>query len=199
MRDESISQFLDTLAAKSPAPGGGAAAALLAAIGAALAEMVVRFSQGKKHLQEHEPLYHDLLQLLEVSRQAALAFAEEDARAYEHLNALQRLDPDDARRRAEWNSAVERSMSVPQRVLDLSLDLLNLCEQLIGRSNHWLRSDLAIAAIAADSAAAAAAWNIRANLPRLEREDVRARLRSELENRLSAARDVREKIERLCR
>ena len=48
MRKASIEDFLDRLAARMPAPGGGAVAALHAAQGAALLAMVARYSDGAK-------------------------------------------------------------------------------------------------------------------------------------------------------
>src|ERR1700734_4076324 len=46
MRDETITVFLDQLAARVPAPGGGATAALHAAQAAALLAIVARYSTG---------------------------------------------------------------------------------------------------------------------------------------------------------
>ena len=48
IRDQTIGEFLDQLAERVPAPGGGAAAALLAAQGAALLGMVARYTTGEK-------------------------------------------------------------------------------------------------------------------------------------------------------
>ena len=49
MRDQTITAFLDQLAARVPAPGGGATAALHAAQSAALLAMVARYSDGAKY------------------------------------------------------------------------------------------------------------------------------------------------------
>jgi len=198
MREQSVSDLLAALAAKVPSPGGGTAAALIAAVGAALAEMVVHYSRAKKKLSQHEVMYHDLLQLLAVNRAAALVLAEEDAHAYARLSELQKLDEADPRRTAEWSGAVERAMAVPQRILDLSLDLLNVCEQLIGQSNEMLRSDLAIAAVAAEAAAASAGWNVRANLPLCE-PALRDSMSNSLNSRLHDAARLRKRIEDACR
>ncbi|MGH3176044.1 MAG: cyclodeaminase/cyclohydrolase family protein, partial [Streptosporangiaceae bacterium] len=49
MRDDTIAAFLDQLAARVPAPGGGATAALHAAQAAALLAMVARYSDGPRY------------------------------------------------------------------------------------------------------------------------------------------------------
>src|SRR5271157_164991 len=49
MRDDTIAAFLEQLAARVPAPGGGATAALHAAQAAALLAMVARYSDGPKY------------------------------------------------------------------------------------------------------------------------------------------------------
>jgi len=49
MRDDTIAAFLDQLAARVPAPGGGATSALHAAQAAALLAMVARYSDGPKY------------------------------------------------------------------------------------------------------------------------------------------------------
>jgi methenyltetrahydrofolate cyclohydrolase len=51
---ESIGGWLDALASSAPAPGGGAAAALEAAMAAALLEMVCNLTIGKPAYAEHD-------------------------------------------------------------------------------------------------------------------------------------------------
>ena len=48
INETSIDDFLDRLASKDPTPGGGSAAAIMGAMGAALVSMVCNVSFGKK-------------------------------------------------------------------------------------------------------------------------------------------------------
>lgn len=48
IEDKTIRQFLDELASKSATPGGGSAAAIMGAMGAALVSMVCNLTIGKK-------------------------------------------------------------------------------------------------------------------------------------------------------
>jgi len=160
--------------------------------------MVVRYSTGKKKLAEFEQLHARALESLTAGRDRALALADRDADAYARLNALQKLPEDDAQRRAEWEGAVREAIGVPKSCFDLSLDLLRLCEELAGRSNEWLRSDLAIAAIAGEAAAASAAWNVRINLPLMTDPSERNRLTSGIYAGLLEARRIRDAVEHAC-
>jgi methenyltetrahydrofolate cyclohydrolase len=149
-RELSVSDFLAQTAAKQPTPGGGAVAGLCGALAAALAQMVVSYSLGKKNLAEHQPMLVDAQQRLERARAMLLQLADEDAAAYGLLNELGKLPENDARRVREWPGAVAASVAVPMSVAACATDMLHLMASLTGRSNAYLRSDLAIAAVLAD-------------------------------------------------
>jgi len=161
----SVTGLVSALGARTPAPGGGAVAPIVAALGAAVARMVVNFSVGKKKLLIHDEVHRQALARLLAISDRALALADADARAYAALNELMRLEADDARRLAGWGSAVAAAMAVPRDVIGLCLELLEHVEKLPGATSRMLASDLAIGAILADASVRAAAWNVRANLP----------------------------------
>ena len=79
MRDDTIAAFLDQLAARVPAPGGGATAALHAAQAAALLAMVARYSEGPRYDAE---LINRIITEADGLREDALALAEADAEAF---------------------------------------------------------------------------------------------------------------------
>src|SRR4051812_31791558 len=152
-------QFLASVAAKTPAPGGGAVASAVGALAAALAQMVVSYSVGKKALVEHEPRLKEAAAILERARGLLLELAEEDAAAYGTVNELQKLAADDPRR-AGLGAANSASVQVPLAVMAACVDLLRLFETLGPITNKQLRSDLAIAAILAEAAARASRWDV---------------------------------------
>ena len=49
-----IHDFLNATAAKQPTPGGGSVTALCGALAAAIGEMVLNYSVGKKDLAQHQ-------------------------------------------------------------------------------------------------------------------------------------------------
>lgn len=195
--EQRFGTVLDQLAAKTPAPGGGAAASIAGATAAALAGMVVSYSLEKKSLAEHQTMLKAAAGRLGEMRATFLELAERDAAAYTELNELQKLPEDDPHRLEQEPGAITRAVEIPQRAVDLSIELLDLIESLVGRSNTNLRSDLAGSAALAEASAAAAGWNVRINTPLLpERE--RAPLQGRLATTLDAARQTRDRVERAC-
>lgn len=160
---QSVAEFLAAVAAKQPTPGGGAVAAVTGALGAALAQMVVNYSLGKKNLTEHQPALQSALSRLERARAMLLELAAEDAAAYGLVSTLRAL-PERDPRRSELPGAEAAAIAVPQAMAALSLEVLRLLGGLAGASNRHLRSDLAIAAVLAEAAVRASGWNVWINL-----------------------------------
>jgi formiminotetrahydrofolate cyclodeaminase len=194
-----ISHILDAVAAKTPAPGGGAVASVTAALAAALGQMVVQYSLGKRNLTEHEPVHRQALETLRTAQHRALALADEDAHAYTRLNVVLKLDANDPRRAREMPDAVNAALAPPRQTAELGLRVLGVLQQLAGRSNRMLASDLAIAAILAEATVRAAAWNVHINLPLVGDQRLRDDLACELAGSVEKARTTCGHIEQSCR
>lgn len=196
--DQTFAPLLASLAAKSPAPGGGAAACMIGATACALAGMVVAYSIGKKAHAGDQPMLESAADRLGQMRARFLDLADADAVAYARLNALQKMPADDPVRITEEPAALERAVDAPEQARIAAMDLLGIVESLVGRTNRYLTSDLAIAGIAAEAAAAAAAWNVRVNAPGLP-EARRADLFRGIDEGDSEASAARIRIEDACR
>lgn len=189
--------LLADLAAKTPAPGGGAAACMLGATAAALAGMVIAYSVEKKAHAADRPMLESAAERLASARARFLALAVEDAEAYGAFNALQKLPADDPVRVADEPNALRRAIDAPESARALAMDLLALTESLIGRTNPYLASDLAIAGVSAEAAAVAAGWNVRINAPGMPEPDRTAYLHG-VQSGDEAAASIRARIEAAC-
>lgn len=192
-----LRDFLGQMAAKTPTPGGGAAASAVGALAAALAQMVVAYSIGKKALAAHEPALQAAADSLTRARGLLLALADEDAAAYGAVNELSRLPETDPRRRDELPAAQAAAVDVPMATMAAGLDLLRRFEPLATTTNRFLRSDLAIAAVLAEACCAASHWNVRVNVGALG-ADAQARVSEQATTMEHAARDLRARIEAAC-
>ncbi len=162
--------LLSQVAAKTPAPGGGAVACSTGALAASLAHMVVSYSLGKKSLAAHQDSLQHAAAALTRTRELLLELAEEDARAYSLVNELMKLPESDPYRKQHWGPAIDASIQIPMAAIAACADLLRLCETLAPITNTMLHSDLAIAAILAESAARASRWNVLVNVAALPAE-----------------------------
>lgn len=190
--------FLDQVASKTPAPGGGAVASAVGALSAALAGMVVAYSTGKKNLAAHEPLLQDAAKRLARAREIMMTLADEDAQAYSIVNELGKLPETDARRLAEHGPALLAAAQIPLAVVAASVELLRLFAELGDKTNRYLRSDLGIAAVLAEATARSSAWNVAINAAQLPEAD-RARVTRELGVMLEESKKLCARVEEICR
>ena len=158
-RLESLTHFLEQLAARSPAPGGGASAGVTVALAAAQAEMVVAWTK---------PEQPETIEQLQHVRNQALDLAVRDANAYSRWSELQKERPPGD---PELQSATENILQIPATLAALSLELLRECVRLVPKTNPRLGSDLGIAGQLAAAGVPAAGWNTKANLHLVQPED----------------------------
>ncbi|OUW03419.1 MAG: hypothetical protein CBD11_03365 [Phycisphaera sp. TMED151] len=158
-RLESLTEFLEQLGARSPAPGGGASAGVTVALAAAQAEMVVAWTKP----EQPEAIDH-----LQQVRTQAMDLAVRDAEAYRRWSELQKERPEGD---PELQSATEDILQIPATLATLSLELLRECVRLAPKTNPRLGSDLGIAGQLAAAGVPAAAWNTKANLHLVKSED----------------------------
>lgn len=193
-----LDDFLDRLGSKDPVPGGGAAAGVTGAIGAALTLMVVNYSIGRKSLAQHQEELQSIESDLRDLRAQMMHLADEDASAYAELSALWGLPKDDPKRIEGWNLALDRAIAVPTGIMDAGAKLLDLCARLAPICNKNLLSDLAGASALGEACVRAAGQNVRVNASMLDDTDATERLMQDLAARRANAGKVKEAIEKAC-
>ncbi|MCK2216817.1 cyclodeaminase/cyclohydrolase family protein [Actinomadura sp. ATCC 31491] len=176
MRDSTINDFLAELAGRVPAPGGGATAALHAAQAAALLGMVARYTTGERYAG-HAVTVEAVIAETDELRARGLKLAEEDAAAFTAVTDAYRL-PKGEERSATIARALAGAAEPPARVAEAATRAVELCELLLPIANRNVVSDVAAAAEAARAALTTARVNVEVNLPGIEDERLRAKLRS---------------------
>ncbi|MCA1282323.1 cyclodeaminase/cyclohydrolase family protein [Saccharopolyspora sp. 7B] len=168
MRTDSIDTFLQGLASRDPAPGGGATAALHAAQGAALVAMVARFSDGAKYA-EHAAEIGAVLAEADELRGLALDLVERDATAFGAVGAAYGLPKDTAEAKSARSRAIAAALAetsrVPVQVIAVADRVVGLAERLRPVGNRNVITDIAAAADAARAAASTSRVNAEVNLP----------------------------------
>lgn len=186
--DQRLSDFLDALASAQPAPGGGAAAGISAALAASLTAMVVRLSLGRAKYAEHADLHAEALAASDAARLRFLELADADASAYAAYRAAREMshgtEQETEAREAATRDAARIATKVPLDVLRACQAQVELVDRCAGRTNLNVAGDLEVAALLLDSAARAAAVNVRANLPSIGDEGYASAVKAEVDQRL---------------
>jgi len=192
---EGLRRYVDDLAAKIPAPGGGSAAALLGAVGAALLSMVSNFTLGKERFKEVEGEVSRILERSERLRGRLLQLVDEDVCAYEKVSRAFKL-PKGPERDREVQRALREASAVPLEVLENSLKLLELASELVDKGNPALVTDVGIAALAAYAAMESALFNIEINLKWMRDEKFAEEMRGTCRPLMERGAALREEVVR---
>ena len=172
--EQKVSEFVAATASKEPTPGGGAIAALTAATGAALAEMVANLTFGKKGYEEVQSEMEELQAKAEAIRNRMLELSQADADVFNiFMNALglpKNTDEEKATRSAAIQQAYKDAAMVPFEIGELAYQIFDLADLASRKGNQNLITDSIIAAINARAAVKAAFLNVRINLSGIKDE-----------------------------
>jgi len=149
----SLEEFLATVAERTPAPGGGAAAGTSCALGAALGEMAARFAGAEEAVERAAQL-----------RAEGLRLAEADLTAFAPVLAALRLAPGDPERPARIRAAQSDAAEVPLAIAEAAAEVAALARRLAAEGKPGLRGDALAGADIAAGAALAAARLVEINL-----------------------------------
>jgi formiminotetrahydrofolate cyclodeaminase len=203
LTQSSVEKFLDDLASGAPTPGGGSAAAIMGAMGAALVSMVCNVTIGKKGYEAVEPEMRAVLDESEKVRRRLTAMVAEDVGAFDSLIAAYKLpkagDEDKARRGAAIQAALRRATEAP-------LDCARACAEVIALARRaseggYLNviSDGGVGVLAGFTGLRSAALNVYINAPALKDRAFASQATAELEKLVESSAAESEAVYTLVR
>lgn len=156
--NQHLSEYLERLAAREPVPGGGSAAALSAAMGAALIAMSVRYSTGKGKAKAVETRFEKMIAEADQARVVFSAIISRDAEAYLNVVAARKTGD-----KAALKAANQAAAQVPRELVRNCRALLKRVPFLKKEANRFLVSDVLAAEIFLNAAIGAAQAMVEAN------------------------------------
>jgi formiminotetrahydrofolate cyclodeaminase len=172
--DQAIGSWLRDLGSALPTPGGGAAAGVAAATGAALIAMVGHLTIGKEGFEDLDVRMRSMVETADMEREAFLALADQDAQAFESVMATFKLpketDEEKASRTLEIQQAYEAAAAVPLELAKRSVQLMELAEDATAMGNPHAASDGYSAGALLFAATISAMANVRINAAGLKDE-----------------------------
>lgn len=193
-QSHTIAQFLDGTAAKQPAPGGGSVTALAGALAAAIGEMVLNYSVGKKGLEAHQQELRTAAAELHRARQLMIELMVEDQSAYQALSAARKLPKDSIEWKGQYPAALLASIRTPEAIAATALAILELCDRVCDWVNPYLLSDLSVCAELAMCTVRCGIYNVRVNLAECTDADDRRRIEATMVSLFDRALPVIQRV-----
>jgi formiminotetrahydrofolate cyclodeaminase len=184
-----VREFAAATAAKTPIPGGGSVAGVVGALAAALGEMAVNFTLGKKDFQAHEQANAVLAARLGRARGMFEDLTADDMAAYGFYQESAKAD--DARKQ----TALAAAINVPREMAALALAVLGDLAELSGHCNRWLLSDCAAGAALAEAVVRLCDYNVRVNNPALADRQAAGDLQAASDRDCRRAEQLRRQVE----
>jgi glutamate formiminotransferase / formiminotetrahydrofolate cyclodeaminase len=198
---ESVRDFISEVASAESAPGGGAAAAHAASLGAALGEMIAHLTAGREKYADVEQEVRDALAELTPLRARLEHAARDDAESFKRVMEARRLpqSTEDERvvRASRVEAALKGAATVPLEVAGVAAQVLELLETLAEIGNPNALSDAATGAQLSLAAVASARYNVLVNILDIEDEEFALEHRSRADDLLERAREIAARVEAL--
>ena len=165
---ESCRDFTGLLASSQPAPGGGGAAALAGALGAALGEMVGALTLGKKTYAPVESEIKEAADTLKGLREKLLDTVMEDAEGFLPLAEAYRIPKEEPGRAARLEEATAVACAAPYKMMELGCAALEQVAIMAEKGSVMAVSDAGCAAAMIKAAVDSAALNVYINTKSLK-------------------------------
>ncbi|BBA32984.1 methenyl tetrahydrofolate cyclohydrolase [Methylocaldum marinum] len=174
IKDKTIHHFLDDLASKSATPGGGSAAAIMGAMGAALVSMVCNLTIGKKNYESVEPEMKEILAKSESLRAQLMDMVRSDVEVFNKVMAAYGLpketDEQKSARSQQIQSALQEATDVPIECAKACAEVIRLSRIVAEKGNRNVVSDAGVAVVAGHAALKSAALNVYVNVGSIKDE-----------------------------
>lgn len=163
----SLASFADETASESPAPGGGSIAAYSGALGISLAVMVANLSASKKGWEADWKRFSEYAGKGQMLKDQLLYMVDEDTNAFNGIMQAFQLpkttNEEKALRKDAIRQATRFAMEIPFRVMQLSLESMDLIKTMAADGNPNSVSDAGVGAMCARTAVLGAGLNVRIN------------------------------------
>lgn len=164
LMEMTVQGFLDELASKSPAPGGGSVAALAGSLAAGLVSMVARLTGGEAENEEMKRILGAATELLASLNN----HVDEDTMAFNIVMQAYRMPRQTQAEKEQRSGAIQVALKGAARhpllVAGDCLQVLRLCREVVSAGNPNALSDAGVAALMAYSGVTGAMFNVAINL-----------------------------------
>lgn len=174
--NKTLKKYIEDLAAKMPAPGGGSAACLVSCLGISLLEMTVNFTLGKSAYAKYDKSLKKALITCAILRKIFLDLMDADILAYRRKDA-------------------GNSLKIPLKACELSLKGIEMLPGLVLKTNTALASDLVMSAVLLEAGFTSAYFNAEINLKHMKDRFKAKGIRRDLSAKMNLVKKIRQDLE----
>ncbi|XP_038577952.1 formimidoyltransferase-cyclodeaminase-like isoform X1 [Micropterus salmoides] len=164
----SLQQFVQSVGARTAAPGGGSVSAAIAALGAALGAMVGQMTYGKRQFENLDGVMRRLIPPFHQAMNDLLLMVDADSSAFNSYMAALKMPKNTAeemkRRQAAMQEGLQQAVGVPLALAERISVLWPSLKEMVVHGNMACKSDAQVAAKALETAVFGAYYNITINL-----------------------------------
>ena len=168
MTTKSCREFVTVLASNEPAPGGGGASALVAALGTALGNMVGSLTVGKKKYADVEEEIKALMKECDDLQTQLLDQVPADAEGFVPLAKAYGIPKDDPTRAETLEKATIIACQVPMHIMELCCQAMEQVAVMAEKGSRLAVSDAGCGAALLKAGLDAAALNVYINTRSLQ-------------------------------
>ncbi len=166
--------FIEEVAARSSAPGGGSASAAIAAIGAGLGAMVAKLTYGVRKFESVDVEMRRIIPPLHNAAQSLIPMVDADTNAFNDYMEAMRLpkdtDEQKAIRNEKMQDGLKKAIEVPLKTMRLGDAAWDAMVEVAKFGNIASKSDVEVGARALEMGIWGAYKNVLINMPGIQDE-----------------------------
>ena len=170
--DLDLTQFAQTTASESPAPGGGSISAYIGALGGALATMVANLSSHKRGWDKKWSFFSKIAEEGQYYINELLDLVDKDTEAFnEIINSFRLPEKTKEEKKIKKQAILDSTINaikVPLKIMEQSEKSLDIIKIMATEGNPNSVSDAGVAALCARSAVIGGYLNVKINCKELE-------------------------------
>lgn len=203
--DKTCTEFVEALSTKAAVPGGGGAAALNGAIGAALGSMVCNLTIGKKKYAEHEDQVKSILEKTKEIEKDLVKMIDDDAKCFLPLAKAYGMpsetEEDKRIKQETLETALKNACEVPIQIVKAAYEGIKLHEELLEIGSRLAISDVGVGVQSLRGALVGGQLNVLININSIKDSEYVEKVRNEteplVESGIKIADEVYKRVEQI--
>lgn len=202
LKELTVTNFINEVDSKSPAPGGGSVSALASSLGFGLTRMVGHLTIGKKKFkaldESIQERFNQIIASFEGMKEEMITLIDKDTDAFNLIMAAFKLPKETDEEKTTRSKKIEEgtleAIKVPFRVAELSLEALRQLDYILKYGNKNTLSDLGVSTLLLHAGLEGAIMNVKINIPGISDEDTKAYYTQHAQSMLNEAIKIKKVI-----